>query len=61
MAIKTFVLRLIRQTDGYQLLPYTLAGGVVTVIVINVDRVAEGLYRSADLLRLVAGRIDFFW
>ena len=33
--MKTFVLRLIRQTDGYQLLPYTLAGGVVTVIVIK--------------------------
>ena len=24
--MKTFLLRLIRQTDGYQLLPYTLAG-----------------------------------
>ena len=56
--MKTFLLRLIRQTDGYQLLPYTLAGGVTTLILINADRVAEGLDRFADLLRTVAGRID---
>ena len=59
--MKTFVLRLIRQTDGYQLFPYTLAGGAVTLIVINADRVAEGLDRFADLLRTVAGRIDLLW
>ena len=59
--MKTLLLRLIRQTDGFQLLPYTLAGGVVTLIVINADRVASGLDRFADLLRTVAGRIDLLW
>ena len=59
--MRTFVLRLIRQTDGYQLLPYSLMGFVVTLIVINADRIAEGLDLFAGLLRTVAGRIDLLW
>ncbi len=59
--MKTFLLRLIRETDGQQLIPYTLVGVVVTIIVINADRIAQGLNLFADLLRTVAGRIDFLW
>ena len=55
------MLRLIRETDGQQLIPYTLVGVVVTIIVINADRIAQGLNLFADLLRTVAGRIDFLW
>ena len=59
--MKPFLLRLIRQTDGFQLLTYTLAGGAATLIVINADLAAEGLYRFADLLRIVVGRIESLW
>ena len=61
VTMKTFLLRLIRETDGQQLIPYTLVGVVVTIIVINADRIAQGLNLFADLLRTVAGRIDFLW
>ena len=59
--MQTFLRRLIWETDGQQLIPYTLVGVVVTLIVINADRVAQGLNLFADLLRTVAGRIDFLW
>ena len=59
--MQTFLRRLIRETDAQQLIPYTLVGVVVTLIVINADRVAQGLNLFADLLRTVAGRIDFLW
>ena len=59
--MKPFLLRLIRETDGQQLVPYTLVGVVVTLIVINADLLAEGLELFAGLLRTVAGRIDCLW
>ncbi len=59
--MKTFLLRLIRETDGQQLLPYTVMGLAVTLIVINADRLAEGLELFAGLLRIVAGHLDFLW
>ena len=43
VTMKTFLRRLILETEGQQLIPYTLVGVVVTLIVINADRVAQGL------------------
>ncbi len=59
--MKTFLRRLIRETDGQQLLPYTVMGLAVTLIVINADRLAEGLELFAGLLRTVAEHLDFLW
>ena len=61
VTMKTFLRRLILETEGQQLIPYTLVGVVVTLIVINADRVAQGLNLFADLLRTVAGQLDFLW
>ena len=47
--------------DGYQLFPYTLGGLAIAVIVINVDRVAQGFDLFADFLRTDAGHIDCLW
>ncbi len=59
--MKTFLLRLIHETDGQQLLPYTVMGLAVTLIVINADRLAEGLELFAGLLRTVAEHLDCLW
>ena len=59
--MKTFLLRLIRRTDGSQLLPYTLVGGAIALLVLNADVVALALDRFADVLRTVAGHLDLIW
>ena len=58
--MKTFLLRLIRQTDGYQLIKVSLLVFAI-VIVINANRVAEGLDQFAGLLRTIVGHIAILW
>ena len=58
--MKTLMLRLIVETEGYQLAPFAVGGGVLTVIILNVDRLAYGLDWFADLLRSVAALIDMW-
>ncbi len=58
--MKTFLPRL-RETEERQLSWLTLIGGVIVLVVLNARLVAGGLDRCADLMRVIAERIDLLW
>ena len=54
--------RWLRREQGFQLIHVALAGGgVVAILVLQVDLLAGGLDWLADVLRSVAGQIDILW
>ena len=61
--MKTSLLRLMRETEGHQLPSHTFFGGVIVLVlvVLNARLVAGGLDRCADLMRVVAERLDLLW
>ena len=58
--MNTFLPRL-REAEDRQLSWLTLIGGVIVLVVLNARLVAGGLDRCADLMRVIAERIDLLW
>ena len=60
--MKHLLLRLVRETDGFQLIYYALAGGGLSaVLIFNADLVADVLDKLAYLLRTFAAQLGVLW
>ena len=59
--MKPLLRRLIRETDGQQAVPLSLAGVVIVVLVMNADLIANGLDLLAEWFGNVAALLSIWW